>query len=54
MRQPPKFSIWSSLPTMVSGDIREAASTERMVTASEDPVQLISIKGNMRKQLPRS
>lgn len=55
MRQPPKFSIWSSLPTMVgSGDIREAASTERMVTTSEDPVQLISIKGNMRKQLPRS
>ncbi|CAM3637882.1 hypothetical protein PVOR_10024 [Paenibacillus vortex V453] len=55
MRQSPKFSIWSSLPVLVgSGDIREAASMERMVAVSEEPAQERNIKGNIRKQLPRS
>ncbi len=55
MRQSPKFSIWSSLPATVgTGGVREAASTERMVSAPEESAHLISIKGNMRKQLPRS
>jgi len=55
MRQSPKSSLWNSLPVMVgSGDIKETASIERMVSVSEDTAQFVLIKGNTRKQLPRS
>lgn len=55
MRQSPKSLLWSSLPVMVgSGDLKETASIERMVSVPEDSAQFVCIKGNTRKQLPRS